>query len=288
MKSLVYTDRIYFSNNDFEDYKEYSEYNKDGYCTKMSKSSSTMGKDFNGTYRIFDPVESFCTVEYHLQDGDTTSKSEFFYNYGKLTSEKYYSWGRYYRTTTFETNKFGYPISEQSDLKSGNTTIKFYDYDQNGRQILDVRLSDTWKKYHYWEYNENGNLVAETVGDSNWAPRTTTKRHSDGTSTSTTEKGLKTDGSYTLLYFYNALGQNTKIIELNHLRDTTTIVDYTYNEFGDPITQSYWSEKNDETYHFTYTYKYDKVGNWIERIMRDEEGNINRKEKMVIKYYTDK
>lgn len=83
-------------------------------------------------------------------------------------------------------------------------------------------------------------------------------------------RGADKDPSPTLfVYKFNDKGQ---IVERTTLKSDGSLVHrivYSYDEKGNRQKESHYGEKNEFSYAFSYAYKYDAHGNWIERTKFD-------------------
>lgn len=175
------------------------------------------------------------------------------------------------------------------DSKSGKL-LKILSYDVDGEPI--------WKRV--FNYDTKGRLTERIGYSSNneisskqsfvYYPEkmeveetyTTYYKHPDSISSTTRKK----------LLAYNEKGQWTKRISFDRNGKQEDITSFEYDDKGNLIKEISCCKYN---FFHTYEYKFDKQGNWIEKVesysQKDENGNPVARESMrvyrVITYYTD-
>jgi len=294
VKSVRYESAIYFGGKEYatEDYRY--EYNPQGFLIRSNLSSSHAGKNYNAYYRIYDETGKHCLVQYYIQSKDTASRYDFTYtNLGNVDKAILYNWGKRWST-------YNYVYDEKNMLseyfvvihRDGDTIRNYFEYDEAGRIIMDAHISETYKKYKYWQYDSNGYLKEEKLLDSNWAGRTTYKMDNDGNvldkETIDNSKMAYTKESYITKLIYNEQGQVSKETKTDFEGRLVTENIYTYNEEGFEATLiSFYAAKEDKseyTINFIYTYTYDSQGNWITKTA-SRNGEMFQEEKKKIEYY---
>lgn len=209
------------------------------------------------------PVKS----EYKGKVKTVKSGTEYFYKIHHFDSTGYdtaiYTYGNGNQLLTKATNKFdlnGYLLSSETFTVSTKIiyyTICTYSEDWTERNET-YSSSHVAAKYDDRQFVQDikGNLLAEYV--------------------------LKGDQKVFMnKYTYDS---SNHLILTNEFSEGCNIT-YTNDEHGNPVTAKYDYPKEKKSDTKTMTYVYDSSGNWIEKVVKNANGDIETKETSAIEYY---
>lgn len=119
-------------------------------------------------------------------------------------------------------------------------------YDDKGKEIESSVYDENGKmSLHYFsDYNEKGNLIKVS-----------------------SLKGFEENGGDARIFKYNDKNQVTQENFTTEDGTRYTRQTYSYNEYGNIVSENSVSDDTLSTYNLNYEYKYDTLGNWIEQKM---------------------
>ena len=193
------------------------------------------------------------------------SKNVFKYDAnGNMTElANYSSDGKLVSTIKTTYDASGYPISEETILGNGNvdlrSTIKT---DAKGNRIEqnDVRADPTGTLFNFkqfYSYDEKGQLIERAVYRDNGA------------------------FFYKYGFTYDANGNKTEWTRLTSNNAVLGKVVYKYNDKNNLIEQNEYEGASTLKSSFTFTYEYDKKGNWIRQNKLQDNKVIEIKERQI-------
>ncbi len=164
----------------------------------------------------------------------------------------------------------------KGDKSEYNWNNKLTKYDNNGNEIEWNRYNSDGSldcKYTY-KYDNNGNKIEENCynSDGSLCWKYTYKYDNNG---NTIEKNsYKSDGSLYRKYTYKYDNNGNKIEENGYKSDGSLDYKYTYkyDNNGNTIEGNRYNSDGSLDYKYTYKYKYDKYGNWIQKIYFEQKG----------------
>ncbi len=216
------------------------------------KGSVKRVEDYNcyqcyGTNIKLDSTGEFTVTNFDKEGNDTS-----FYRYSSY-NDLFFK-----RTSKFDTN--GFIINSETFFDYTDITqIQDYSYSNDWKIKTENSIRDKELTVHEYEYDNNGNEQKKYY--------------------------LKDEVKFLVWeYIFDSL--NHKIEIRNFLDGKPTSIEKIKNDsLGNPveIIHNYLSIKRIAYSYFSY--KYDSVGNWIERIEKNEYGDVRRRNKRVIEYY---
>lgn len=220
---------------------EITNFNKNGFITKSIykdlKNSSEYIRDYkydeNNNLLEENNAYGFFTYKYdelnrRIQRDEHYENKELKFRSINVYDEK----GNLTESNTYKPN---------GDLHSKS----IYKYDDKGNCTEYANYKEDGGLYYkyIWSYDNKGNIIEEDE-----------------------VKSMLGSKGNIMKYVYNDKNQNIKKTYVEPNGDIDYVIDYKYDEKGNVTNEKSVSDSGINTYTIDYTYKYDKIGNWIEQI----------------------